>query len=155
MIKKIISGGQTGADRAALDTAIDMGIAHGGWIPEGRKTERGPLPAKYQLQEMPTAEYPKRTEQNVKDAHGTLIISHGELSRGSDYTRQMAEKHGKPWIHVDANKFSVEAAVEIIRAWVSGNNIELLNVAGPRASKDIGIYATTARILKAVLKEKE
>jgi hypothetical protein len=151
MIKKIISGGQTGADRAALDVAIALGIPHGGWIPKGRKTERGPLPAKYQLREMPTAEYPKRTEQNVKDSDGTLIVSHGELSRGSDFTRQMAVKHGKPWIHVDVNKVWVEATVQIIRAWISGNNIEVLNVAGPRASKDREIYSTTARILKAVL----
>ena len=74
MIKKIISGGQTGADRAALDVAIKLGIRHGGWIPKGRKTEDGPLSDKYQLQEMPTASYPARTEQNVIDSDGTLII---------------------------------------------------------------------------------
>ena len=96
LISKIISGGQTGADRAALDVAIELGISHGGWIPKGRKTERGPLPAKYQLTEMPTDSYPKRTEQNVVDSDGTLIISHGELTGGSDYTRMMAAKHGKP-----------------------------------------------------------
>jgi hypothetical protein len=77
MIKKIISGGQTGADRAALDTAIKLGIPHGGWISKGRKAEDGPLPDKYQLQEMPTDSYPERTEQNVVDSEGTLIISHG------------------------------------------------------------------------------
>ena len=74
MITKIVSGGQTGADRAALDVAIEEGILHGGWIPKGRKTETGPLPEKYQLKEMPTEEYPKRTEQNVIDSDGTLII---------------------------------------------------------------------------------
>jgi predicted Rossmann-fold nucleotide-binding protein len=80
MIKKIISGGQTGADQAALDVAIELGIPHGGWIPKGRKTEAGRLPEKYHLKEMPTAEYRKRTEQNVIDSDGTLIISHGELN---------------------------------------------------------------------------
>jgi hypothetical protein len=115
MITKIVSGGQTGADQAALDVAIELGISHGGWIPKGRKTERGPLPSKYQLQEMPTASYPTRTERNVKDSDGTLIISHGELTGGSDYTRKMAEKHGKPWIHIDAKNHSVEAAVVMIR----------------------------------------
>ena len=100
---------------------------------------------------MPTAEYPKRTEQNVIDSDGTLIVSHGELTGGSDFTRMMAEKHGKPWIHVDANKHSFEAVVQIILAWISGNNIEVLNVAGPRASKDRQIYTTTTKIVKAVL----
>jgi len=151
MIKKIISGGQTGADRAALDVAIDLGIPHGGWIPKGRKTERGHLPSKYRLQEMPTDSYPARTEQNVKDSDGTLIISHGELTGGSDFTREMAQKHNKPWMHVDANQLSVEAAVQFVRAWISGNEIKVLNVAGPRASKDPKIYATTRVILRAVL----
>jgi hypothetical protein len=85
---------------------------------------------------MPTDSYPKRTEQNVLDSDGTLIISHGELTGGSEYTRQMAEKHGKPWMHIDANKTSVEAAVQVIRAWISGSGIKILNVAGPRASED-------------------
>jgi hypothetical protein len=78
MINKIISGGQTGADRAALDFALKFNIPHGGWIPKGRIAEDGPLPAKYQLQEMPTSSYPKRTEQNVIDSDGTLIFSRGK-----------------------------------------------------------------------------
>jgi hypothetical protein len=150
-LERIVSGGQTGADQAALDVAIELGIPHGGWVPKGRKTERGPLPAKYRLKEMPTGSYPKRTEQNVIDSEGTLIISHGELSEGSDYTRKMAIKHGKPWIHIDANKHPVDAAVERIRTWISGNDIELLNVAGPPGSKDPQIYTATKRILKAVM----
>ena len=151
MITKIISGGQTGADRAALDVAIEHGIPHGGWIPKGRKTEAGPLPKKYQLQEMPTDSYPERTEKNVIDSDGTLIISHGNLTGGSDYTCKMAQKHNRPWIHVDASKYSVDAAVVVVRAWVSGNKIKVLNVAGPRASKDRKIYSKTKTILKGVL----
>jgi len=89
MITRIISGGQTGADRAALDVAIKLGIPHGGWIPKGRKTEKGPLPEKYQLQEMTTGSYPARTEKNVIESDGTLIIARGKLTGGSDYTRQM------------------------------------------------------------------
>ena len=77
MIRKIISGGQTGADRAALDVAIKFNIPHGGWIPKGRKAEDGRLPDRYQLQEMPTPSYPERTEQNVIDSDGTLIFSRG------------------------------------------------------------------------------
>ena len=93
MIKKIISGGQTGADRAALDVAIKFNIPHGGWIPKGRIAEDGPLPDKYQLQEMPTSSYPKRTEQNVIDSDGTLIFSRGKPTGGTDYTRKMVLKH--------------------------------------------------------------
>ena len=151
MITKIISGGQTGADRAALDVAIEVGIPHGGWVPKGRKTEAGRLPARYQLKEMPTDSYPARTEQNVIDSDGTLIISHGGLTGGSDYTRQMAEKHDKPWMHVDASRITIEAAVEIVRAWISGSGINILNVAGPRASKDARIYSTTKAILRGLL----
>jgi predicted Rossmann fold nucleotide-binding protein DprA/Smf involved in DNA uptake len=151
MIKKIISGGQTGADQAALDVAIELGIPHGGWIGKGRKTEAGRLDEKYQLKEMPTSEYPKRTEQNVIDSDGTLIITKGELTGGTQYTAKMALKHNKPWMHVDANKVSVEGAVQIIRAWISGNGVEVLNVAGPRASEDPRIYSTARSLIRAVL----
>jgi predicted Rossmann-fold nucleotide-binding protein len=141
-LERLISGGQTGADQAALDVAIELGIPHGGWVPKGRKTESGPLPAKYQVKEMPTDSYHKRTEQNVIDSDGTLIISHGDLSEGSDYTRMMAAKHGKPWIHIDADKHSVEVAVQMIRTWISGNDVEVLNVAGPPVSPPIRIGPT-------------
>jgi len=150
MIKKIISGGQTGADRAALDTAIKLGIPYGGWIPKGRLTEEGALPDKYQLQEMPTDNYPKRTEQNVIDSDATLIISHGALTGGSAYTRKMAMKHGKPWYHVDLNKTPTFHAGMLIEDWVSKNGIETLNVAGPRASKDLLIYGLVTVILELV-----
>jgi len=103
MLQKIISGGQTGADRAALDVAIEFNIPHGGWIPKGRKTEDGVLPDKYQLQEMPTASYPKRTEKNILDSDGTLILSHGKLTGGSALTVKVATKHDRPWLHVDLN----------------------------------------------------
>ena len=101
MITQIISGGQTGADRAALDVAIKLGIPHGGWIPKGRKTENGPLPVIYQLQEMPTDSYPARTEQNVIDSDGTFIFSRGKLTGGTDYTRQITLKHKKQLLGID------------------------------------------------------
>jgi hypothetical protein len=92
MIKKIISGGQTGADRAALDVAIKLSIPHGGWIPTSRKAEDGILPEIYGLKEMPTASYPARTEQNVIDSDGTLIIARGKLTGGTDYTRPLTSQ---------------------------------------------------------------
>src|SRR5210317_2583040 len=101
MIKKIISGGQTGVDQAALDVAIKLAVAHGGWIPKGRITESGPLPAKYNLKETRSSSYADRTEKNVQDGDGTLILSRGQLSGGSEYTREMAIKHDRPWLHID------------------------------------------------------
>ena len=132
MVTKIISGGQTGADRAALDVAIK-------------------LDDKYQLKEMDTANHNKRTEQNVIDSDGTLILSHGKLTGGSDYTRDMVLRHGRPWLHIDLNKTRSSQAARQIRSWIAEHEIKVLNVAGPRASKDPAIYLSTTDILERVL----
>ena len=150
MLTKIISGGQTGADRAALDLAIEFDIPHGGWIPKGRKAEDGVLPDKYQLQEMPTVSYPKRTEQNIIDSDGTLILSHGKLTGGSALTMKLAKKHGKPCLHVDLNYMNGFIASEKINLWIADNKIRVLNVAGSRASKDPEIYDEAFKTLKVV-----
>ena len=149
MIQKIISGGQTGADRAALDFAIKHGIPYGGWVPKGRKTEDGTLPEKYHLQEMPTGQYSKRTEKNVLDSDGTLILSHGLLTGGSALTTGFAEHHGKPWIHIDLEMTSYPEAAIMIREWVGRNSITIMNVAGARASKDPMIYQAVMDLLDA------
>ena len=150
MLKRIISGGQTGADRAALDFAIKMEIPHGGWIPKGRLAEDGPLPSKYHLKEMRTKIYPKRTEKNVVDSDGTLIVSHGRLTGGSQYTMDMAIMHGKPWLHINLNETSTLEAAQKVIDWVLSNRIETLNVAGPRASKDPKIYRAVFELLETV-----
>jgi len=149
MLEKIISGGQTGADQGALDTAIRLGIDHGGWIPRGRKTEAGPLPDKYDLTEMPTDEYHLRTEKNVVSAEATVIFSHGPLSGGSLLTQQVAERHGRPWLHVDLNTASAFDAARNLNDWIRTYNIRVLNVAGARASQDPHIYQATADILES------
>ena len=150
-ITKIISGGQTGADQAALDVAIELGIPHGGWIPKGRLTERGHLSEVYKLEEMPTASYPKRTEQNILDSHGTLIISHGKLTGGSALTKKLANKHDRPFLHIDLDATNAFAAVKAISYWVSKHDIEVLNVAGPRSSKEPKIYDEVKKVLSSVL----
>lgn len=150
MVTQIISGGQTGADRAALDFAIKHNIPYGGWLPKGRKTEDGTLPEKYQLQEMPTGEYAKRTEQNILDSDGTLIVSHEYLTGGSALTEFLAEKHKKPCVHIDLNKLNQKEASLIIDKWLQTHKIEVLNVAGPRAGKDPKIYQATLELLEAV-----
>jgi hypothetical protein len=151
MVTKIISGGQSGADRAALDVAINLGISHGGWIPKGRLTENGMLDNKYRLKEMDTHNYNKRTEQNVIDSDGTLIISHGNLTGGSDYTRDMALRHDRPLLHIDLNKTLSSKGAGRIRSWIAEHDIKVLNVAGPRASKDPAIYLSTTDILERAL----
>ena len=150
MLKKIISGAQSGADRAALDFAIKMEIPHGGWIPKGRLAEDGPLPSKYNLKEMRTKSYPRRTEKNVVDSDGTLIVSHGKLTGGSQYTMDMAILHGKSWLHIDLNETSTLEAAQKVIDWALDNRIETLNVAGPRASKDPKIYRDVFELLETV-----
>jgi hypothetical protein len=150
MIRKIISGGQTGADRAALDAAIKLEIPHGGWMPKGRKAEDGDIPEKYQLQEMPTASYPKRTENNVLHSEATLILTHGQLTGGSKLTSEYAAQHGRKWLHIDLEKMPAFKAVRVINDWLVTHDIEILNVAGSSAGKDNKIYSKTFQILTAV-----
>ena len=154
MIKKIISGGQTGADQAALDVAIELGIEHGGWIPKGRITEAGPLDDKYQLKEMSTVSYPKRIEKNVMESDGTLIFARGKLTGSSALTRRLANQHGKPVLYINLDgRYSNETVIEMIQHWLEDHGIQILNVAGSRASKDPEIYRDVKRIIKPVVNE--
>ena len=150
-ITKIVSGGQTGADRAGLDFALAHNIPHGGWIPKGRKTEEGPLSDKYQLQEMPTGSYQIRTEKNVLDSDGTLIVSHGNLSGGSAMTRELVKKHKKPWLHIDLDNVHQAEAAKLLAEWIERHHLAVMNVAGARSSKDPKIYQATFDLLAAAL----
>lgn len=151
MIEKIISGGQTGADRAALDVALKLGIPHGGWIPKGRKAEDGPLPKTYRLKEMPTDSYEACTEKNVQDSDGTLIVARGKLSGGTDYTRQMTLTHKKQLLGIDLNLIGHFDATSLAASWIRLQHVKVLNVAGPRASEDSQIYSDVAIILEQVV----
>jgi hypothetical protein len=150
MIEKIVSGGQTGVDRAALDAAIALGIPHGGWLPRGRKTEDGPLPETYQLQEMNSPTYRDRTLQNVMDSDGTLIIARGPLTGGSVATLKAAEANNKPCLHINLNSTPAFLATSKVVEWLLDRNIKILNIAGPRASKDPSIYADAKKIVEGV-----
>lgn len=149
MVKKIISGGQIGADQAALDVAIKLDIPHGGWIQKGRKTQGGLLPEKYKLKEMPTPSFIKRVEQNVIDSDGTLILSHGKLTGGSDYSRKMALKHKRQLLHIDLAQIDTLQAAKLIHSWIVLYHISIMNVAGSRASEDPQIYKATMDILES------
>ncbi len=149
MVRKIVSGGQTGADRAALDFAMEWNIPHGGWIPKGRLAEDGRLPDKYRLKEMNSTDYARRTEQNVIDSDATLIFSHGKLTGGSLLTKRMAMKHGRPWLHMDLLITNAFSAAQSVHLWFNEQGIHVLNVAGPRESQDKRIYRATFDILEA------
>ncbi|MFK5951797.1 MAG: putative molybdenum carrier protein [Desulfobacterium sp.] len=150
MIEKIISGGQTGGDRAALDTAIKFNIDHGGWVPAGRKAEDGVIPSQYHLDEMDTEDYARRTEQNIRAAQGTIIISRGHLKGGSLLTWELAHTLKKPCCHVDLNDMDEFAAAVMLQDFLKTWHIEVLNVAGPRASQDVGIYWSVKGILETL-----
>lgn len=147
-VRKVISGGQTGVDRAALDVAIELGIEHGGWCPLGRLAEDGFIPARYALRQTDTEKYSDRTERNLRDADGTLILYRQELSGGTDLTHFLCRKHGRPVLAVD---ISQSYEVQQIEAWLSANKISTLNVAGPRESTSPGISEQAKQLLRAVL----
>ena len=143
----IQSGGQTGADRAALDWAIENGISHRGWCPFGRMAEDGPLSECYQLRETASPAYAERTRLNVLESDGTAILTVGiKLGGGSLLTKQEARKAGKPVVHLNTETASPEKK---LLKFVKANSIEVLNVAGPRASGEPGAYAFVKAVLDA------
>lgn len=145
---RIVSGGQTGVDRAALDAALEAGVPCGGWCPRGRRAEDGAIPVRYPLRETPSASYPQRTEWNVRDSDGTLVMTRGRPRGGSALTVRMAAGMGRPVMVVDLD--GPRSTVEIL-AWVDRNLIRTLNVAGPRESDAPGIGAAALALLREVL----
>jgi hypothetical protein len=147
-VQKVVSGGQTGVDRAALDAALAAGIDVGGWCPAGRRAEDGRIPDRYPLTETPSDEYAQRTRWNVRDSDGTLIIAPATLSGGTALTRAAAEGRGRPVLHV---RPSDTAPTSTIRDWGTDYNVQVLNVAGPRASEVDGIYEAARKMLDDLL----
>ena len=136
MIERIVSGGQTGVDRAALDTALALGLPCGGWCPRGRRAEDGEIDPRYPLQETPSADYPQRTEWNVRDSDGTLILTRGRPSGGTALTITLARRHGRPVLVFDLEQDPDPAEVP---GWAEAHAVAVLNVAGPRESQQPGI----------------
>lgn len=145
---KIVSGGQTGVDRAALDVALELGIECGGWCPAGRWAEDGPLDARYPLTETPSADPAERTGWNVRDSDGTLLLTGGGASPGTDLTRDIARRLGRPVFSWPAD---AAEDVGLFRRWLQVYGIRTLNVAGPRESESPGIHLHARRILLAYL----
>jgi hypothetical protein len=148
VIAKLVSGGQTGVDRAALDAALDLGIACGGWCPRGRRAEDGRIPDRYPLAETPTGRYPQRTEWNVREADGTLVLTRGAPRGGTALTIALARRIGRPCLVLDLGD---RAEARTIREWIAAAGIRVLNVAGPRESEAPGIHGDAHRLLLAAL----
>ena len=145
---KLISGGQTGVDRAALDAAIALGIPHGGWCPCGRLAEDGRIADCYRLQETDSPDYPIRTERNVLDSDATLILCRGRPSGGTELTLRLAEQHARPCLVIDLDS---EADPADVCRWLQKHAVETLNVAGPRESQSPGIETLARAFVAAVL----
>ena len=148
---KIISGGQTGVDRAALDVALRHGIQCGGWCPAGRIDESGKIPDYYPVQELESGGFTERTLQNVNDSDGTVVIYPGELRGGTEQTVRFSVELKRPHQLIDASKLSAEDAAELIAEFVQENKIGILNVAGPRQSEWPEGFAYASRALDAFL----
>ncbi|HZA37529.1 MAG TPA: putative molybdenum carrier protein [Candidatus Baltobacteraceae bacterium] len=146
---KIISGGQTGVDRAALDVALKHGIECGGWCPGGHLDEFGRIPDRYPVKELKHGGFTERTLQNVKDSAGTVIIYSGKLSGGTEQTVRFSVEQKRPHHLIDASKISAEDAGKSIANFIRKHKIDILNVAGPRQSEWPGGYDYALRALEA------
>lgn len=148
---KIISGGQTGVDRAALDLAMQEGLPAGGWCPKGRIAEDGPIPPMYPLWETRSSEYHVRTQRNVETSSATLIITRGTPTGGTRFTAEIAGSMRRPLLIVDVGRMDDDDAITEIVGWLGDVKPAILNVAGPRESGAPGIQRQATRILKAAL----
>ncbi len=148
----ILSGGQTGADRAALDAALALGVPCGGHCPAGRRAEDGPIPSRYPLVELPTSGYPARTRRNIADGDGTVVLAFGPVTGGSKLTVDLCRTLGKPCLAIDADLVTPGEAAVLMAVFILRHRIATLNVAGPRASGQPGIYGfvfdAVARLLR-------
>lgn len=148
-LARIVSGGQTGVDRAALDVARALGIRRGGWCPQGRRAEDGQIPEGYELEEADSPDYPQRTEWNVRDSDGTLILTHGIPKGGTALTVRCAHRLGKPCLVLNLDEGPSPAE---LRQWVEVNEVRILNVAGPRESSFPGVYNQARQVLLRLLR---
>jgi hypothetical protein len=152
VIHKIVSGGQTGADRIALDWAIARGIEHGGWCPAARRAENGVIPERYSLRQTPSRDYRQRTEWNVRDSDATLIITPSQkLTGGSLFTQECARNLSRPYLHV----YPDTMWREWVRVFVETNPIRVLNVAGPRDSSAKNMETFIHEVLDQMLHNAE
>jgi hypothetical protein len=147
-ILKVISGGQTGVDRAALDVALELGIPCGGWCPRGRRAEDGSIAPRYPLSETPSSAYPERTARNIRDSDGTLVLTRGAPDGGTALTVKLAHRYRRPLLSIDLEQFP---SPDQVATWAERQGVEVLNVAGPRESSCPGIGGEAGDFLRRAL----
>ena len=147
-LQRVVSGGQTGVDRAALDAAMALGIPCGGWCPRGRRAEDGRIPARYPLRETATPDYPERTARNVCESDATLVLTRGRPRGGTALTIALARRRSRPVLLVDLDGAPDQ---DEVRAWLAACAARVLNVAGPRESEQPGIHRQAELFLRTVL----
>jgi hypothetical protein len=153
VIEKVVSGGQTGVDRAALDVALELGLETGGWIPRGRRAEDGRVPDSYRgLIESDAEAYETRTELNVRDSDATLILTQGPAEGGTALTARVAARLRKPRLVVDLAEATPEECAGRVREWLASSRPRVLNVAGPRASEAPGIGEAAGKLMRLALR---
>ncbi len=150
MIKKIISGGQPGVEIAALDAAIKLKIPHSGWTYKSRRTEEGILPDKYNVKESANAGFSDRIEKNVLDSDATAIITHGSLTIGLKIVRDFAEKHNRPYLHVDLSENPLNKAAALIRKWMINNELEAIYFTGLKSTEGSNIHQEVIKIIEGI-----
>ncbi len=148
---KVVSGGQSGVDRASLDAALECDVEAGGWCPEGRVASDGIIPNRYPVKELPGAGYRQRTRKNVLDSDGTAILYWGFPVGGTELTISFCIKEKKPYVLIDAEELSIERAAEKISAFIRFNSVSVLNVAGPGADREPRAYDYTLSVMRGVL----
>ena len=150
MLKKIISGGQTGVDRAALDVALELGLDRGGWCPAGRAADDGPIDARYPLTETNEMDHTVRTGYNVRESDGSILIYSGQLQGGTFYAVEMARHHGKPAMAIDMENPPPPSEVG---DWITENAIATLHIGGQREASAPGIYARAYTYIRRCLED--
>lgn len=146
MLRKVVSGGQTGVDRAALDAAMACRMAVGGWCPKGRRAEDGVIAQRYPLTETPRVRYAQRTAWNVRDSDATLVLlpAGREPEGGTALTIRLARRCNRPHIVLELGQGDGERRAQ---EWIVQHRIETINIAGPRESEEPGIYRATFGML--------
>ena len=147
----VVSGGQTGVDRGALDAALQAGVPCGGWCPADCMAEDGVIDARYGLVPLPQGGYADRTRRNVVDSDATLILYFGEIEGGTALTADCCRRQGRPLLLIDALAMNPEQAAELARDFVVRNKVQRLNVAGPRASKTPAAHAYARNTVSQLL----
>ncbi|UCE90648.1 MAG: putative molybdenum carrier protein [Pseudomonadota bacterium] len=150
---EIVSGGQSGADRGALDAALEAGVPCGGWCPAGRRAEDGRISARYPLRELDSGHYIDRTLRNVRDSDATFIVSFGPPEGGTARTLECCVSEGRPHLLVDAHQVDATRAVQLLLAFVAEHHVRRLNVAGPRASLEPRAHGYTHDVVSRLLRD--